>query len=73
MCTDEAWKEQHAVSNTHLPKQYKSLLAGKCVSVCRHGAEEERGKRKWKGDGGMGVENKEEDEALWNRNEKKKK
>lgn len=48
MCTDEAEKEQHAVSHTHLPKQNKSLLAVKSTPVCMHWAQEERGKqRKW--------------------------
>lgn len=44
MCTDEAEKEQRAVSHTHLPKQNKSLLAVKSTPVCMHWAQEQR---KW--------------------------
>lgn len=47
MCTDEAEREQHAGSHTHLPKQNKSPLAVSCTPVCTRRADEEReGERK---------------------------
>ncbi|MEQ2235154.1 hypothetical protein ILYODFUR_038741 [Ilyodon furcidens] len=42
-------KEQHAVSHTHLPKRYKSLLAVKCMPVLctlSRGREEQKEERK---------------------------